>query len=328
VSAAARASRIEEYSNPGDLVVDPFCGAGVTLVEAMLCGRRSIGVDILSMATFITKVKTTPIAVTLDEAMAVAERASEIFQSSDLEVDLSSIFNVDYWFIEHTQRQLAAMLAAVEEEPDPDKRDFYRLAISCLVRAVSNAGNLESHLHVKVGKSIPDAFKLFRVRLLDMVSRERDFRSSLGRTHPSADVHLGDSRDLSALVADETVDFIFTSPPYGTRTKYASVYRLQMQLLGLQKMRGALETTKDFLGELGKTFAEMHRILKGGGRLAVLYGTNRHYSSLDVANLTASVGFELERTIACPVIDESKMVRGDYKRSMANEHLMVLSKPL
>src|SRR5690349_16548400 len=39
---------IEAYSNPGDVVVDPFCGAGVTLVEAMITGRHSIGVDVLS----------------------------------------------------------------------------------------------------------------------------------------------------------------------------------------------------------------------------------------------------------------------------------------
>lgn len=52
---------IKLFSNPGDLVVDPFVGGGTTLVEASNLGRLSIGIDINSLATFITKVKTTPL---------------------------------------------------------------------------------------------------------------------------------------------------------------------------------------------------------------------------------------------------------------------------
>jgi site-specific DNA-methyltransferase (adenine-specific) len=37
-------------SDPGDLVLDPFCGSGTTLVAASLLGRRSIGIDISESA--------------------------------------------------------------------------------------------------------------------------------------------------------------------------------------------------------------------------------------------------------------------------------------
>lgn len=36
---------LECFTNPGDLVVDPCCGSGTTLVAALTSGRRSIGVD-------------------------------------------------------------------------------------------------------------------------------------------------------------------------------------------------------------------------------------------------------------------------------------------
>jgi modification methylase len=37
---------IETYSEPGALVVDPMCGIGTTLVEAIELGRRAIGVEL------------------------------------------------------------------------------------------------------------------------------------------------------------------------------------------------------------------------------------------------------------------------------------------
>lgn len=38
---------IEEYSNPGDLVLDPFAGFGTTMVVAERLGRRGYGVELL-----------------------------------------------------------------------------------------------------------------------------------------------------------------------------------------------------------------------------------------------------------------------------------------
>lgn len=36
---------IERYTEPGDLVIDPMCGIGTTLVEASHLGRRSFGIE-------------------------------------------------------------------------------------------------------------------------------------------------------------------------------------------------------------------------------------------------------------------------------------------
>jgi len=45
---------IERFTRPGDLVLDPFGGSGVTAIEAMLLNRRAIHNDINPFANFIT----------------------------------------------------------------------------------------------------------------------------------------------------------------------------------------------------------------------------------------------------------------------------------
>jgi DNA modification methylase len=52
---------INENTNIGELVCDPFMGSGTTLVEAIVHGKRAYGTDINPVAVLITKAKTTPI---------------------------------------------------------------------------------------------------------------------------------------------------------------------------------------------------------------------------------------------------------------------------
>jgi hypothetical protein len=51
-------SVIEAYTQPGDWVIDPFAGGGTTLVEALALGRNALGIDISSLATFVSDAKT------------------------------------------------------------------------------------------------------------------------------------------------------------------------------------------------------------------------------------------------------------------------------
>ena len=50
---------IELLTEPNDLVLDSYMGSGTTLLEAMLRGRNSVGVDLNPLAVLISKVKTT-----------------------------------------------------------------------------------------------------------------------------------------------------------------------------------------------------------------------------------------------------------------------------
>lgn len=65
---------VERFSKPGDLVVDPFAGAGTIPLEASIRNRRAFGADISPYARILSKAKLSPPA-SLQAALDLAEKA-------------------------------------------------------------------------------------------------------------------------------------------------------------------------------------------------------------------------------------------------------------
>jgi site-specific DNA-methyltransferase (adenine-specific) len=68
---------IEISTNQGDVVLDPFCGSGTTLVAAKMKGRKSIGIDISQEAINLTKSRLETLVKT-ESALLQKGRASYI----------------------------------------------------------------------------------------------------------------------------------------------------------------------------------------------------------------------------------------------------------
>lgn len=65
---------IEQFSKEGDLIIDPFAGAGTIPLEAVIRGRRAFGADISPYSRILTVAKILPPA-TVDLAIEAAETA-------------------------------------------------------------------------------------------------------------------------------------------------------------------------------------------------------------------------------------------------------------
>lgn len=48
---------VQHYTKEGDIVLDCFCGGGVTVFESLALDRKVVGVDINPLATFITEMQ-------------------------------------------------------------------------------------------------------------------------------------------------------------------------------------------------------------------------------------------------------------------------------
>lgn len=78
---------ISHYSDPGDIIFDPFMGGGVTVVEALRLKRRVVGADVNPLAWFITREEVSNIDLTefesifADMTKKVGKRINSFYQT-------------------------------------------------------------------------------------------------------------------------------------------------------------------------------------------------------------------------------------------------------
>ena len=121
-------------------------------------------------------------------------------------------------------------------------------------------------------------------------------------------VLVGDSRLLLPDFPDQSFDFVVTSPPYWMilRKDWDHKVKAERKSKNLstrysddENDLGNLESYEQFLGELGKVFAECRRVLRKKRYMCVVVSDFRHKSEFvayhsDISREIESVGFSLE----------------------------------
>ncbi|WP_203261855.1 DNA methyltransferase [Streptococcus uberis] len=80
---------VNHYTNEKDIILDCFCGGGVTIYESVAQNRRAIGVDLNPLSTFITKMQI------FDGDLSVTENLLDNF-IKDIENKYSNVYKVKF----------------------------------------------------------------------------------------------------------------------------------------------------------------------------------------------------------------------------------------
>lgn len=229
------------YSKPGELVVDPMVGSGTTLVEARIMGRHGIGYEIDPLARLISQVKCREIE---ESSLRVAYETVVEKYMQDLaalkktpppqhiveRTILPDFYNRDYWFSSEVAISLVLLSHHISESSMSEEvRDFLWITFSSIIlakKSVANARDItHSRHHHWSHPQPPNVLEKFQSRFERMSKLMGEFRK-LCRRSPTTNtvVELGDARHLP--LAEETVDLIFTSPPYATALDYPRAHFL------------------------------------------------------------------------------------------------------
>lgn len=332
------------HVRPGDVVLDPFCGSGTTLLEAKLHGAHSIGVDINALSCLISMVKTTPLA-DLDRAdirrflRAVQREGAPNYRSTPF-CALPGI-DIDHWFQKNVSAEIAAIVSRIERDAQGAARDFLKVALSAIIVRVSNQESDTRYAAIQknIGDGQTTALFLRKAREnLDYASRS--FAKEGGAR---VAVHNADSRDLSFL-AEGRVDCVITSPPYANSYDYYLYHKFRCAWLGLDfkfAQNGEIGSRREYSSmkqkpgkwedDLCACLLQLRRVLKPRGDAFFVFGDSviageKIEGDKLMSAAAARAGFGMRDVSSAPLSGHSRAFNPAFAREGKKEHIIHLRK--
>ncbi|TPJ72805.1 hypothetical protein FJ419_27185 [Mesorhizobium sp. B2-6-2] len=308
----------------GHVVLDPMTGSGTVCRQASDNGLRAIGLDMDPLAVLMTRTWTSPQANDVSRALVTeviteARTLSEDVCLDWIDADAETEAFTRFWFADRQRchlRKIAAVLHHYREQRlsgnDAAALDIASLALSRIIVTKDNGASLardvsHSRPHKVSETSGFDVWRGFELAA-NSITKKLEAEPPKG----GVDVSRGDARSMAA-VGDQTVDAVFTSPPYLNAIDYLRGHRLALVWLGhsLPELRGirsnsigaerrpdqsdsaeefmsiraAIGTTEQlpsrfsnmidrYVQDLRRLMAEVARVLKPGGQATFVIGNS------------------------------------------------------
>lgn len=256
---------LEEFNlNENDIVLDPFCGTGTTLVEAKLQNIPSIGIEANPFAHFASSVK---VDWHIDTTMLLSI-AKEIkdYVNNEIEkqgiTDTPSIKNIEAKSLRQLTTEQEKLILKDSLSPLPlhkcltllDKINQYRntpfykyLGLALAKSAVFEFSNLRFGPEVGVGKLKSDSPVILPwFKEVQKIVKDIEHSKALNK-NVSAKAILSDSRNLKEILNGHKISAVITSPPYPNEKDYTRTTRLESVLLGFISSNDELKKFKKTL---------------------------------------------------------------------------------
>lgn len=296
---------IKTFTQPGDTVLDPFGGSGVTFVEALMLGRKAIHIDLNPLSDFIVKNLVQPVDLGLlgdsfrhvrdqfnmhapGTKAEIAKALRDYPHPTGVELPRNSdVRTIEQLFSPRQLAQLAYLKYLILKEP-ASVRSILLLMFSGLLNKV----NLTYHSSEgrSEGRGDSSIFRYYRYRIapdpaeIDMMTYfESRFKKVMAAkkelaglinatTIKNGTIIKGTATDLTS-IPSESIDYIYTDPPYGSKIPYLDLSVMWTSWLDLpvSKKDFALEaieggeaekTKEEYSSLLAESIDEMGRVLK------------------------------------------------------------------
>lgn len=236
-------------------ILDPFTGVGTALLSAELLATdhadtriHATGIERNPFIYFAAQTKVHWRRVDYERLLALGKRAIKRggVRGQDLP-ELSSI-RTGRCISQYVSKRLLAIQHAIRELSDGATRDALLLGVAASIEPLSKVRKDGRALRV-VRKAHPQIYTVLTAKWSQIQSDCQTMVKTMTSQLYYPKLIAGDGRDLQqAGIENESIDLVFTSPPYPNNIDYSEVYKLELWLLGF------IRTQDEFLSLRKTTF--------------------------------------------------------------------------
>jgi len=251
-------------SKKSDLIFDPFMGSGTVLVEAMLHGNNSIGIDLNPFAVLLSNVKTTPL-----DSKKLETTFKQILLNSKKDKQEKVIYdnapnftsrkskkdNLNFWYPVKNSNDLQILKNHIFLIKDKQISNFFKICFSLTTRRVSFQKNSIYKIYRmqddKRKEHEPDTLTEFQKICEKNIKNMKNFTEKIGTKHAIANTILGNTMDAPEILGTKKPTLLVTSPPYGdhqTTVAYGQFSRHPGMWLELPEQEELLAVDSEGLG--------------------------------------------------------------------------------
>ena len=343
---------IKAYTDKGDVVLDPFGGSGITAIEALILGRKAIHIDIAPLANFITEeiaispVKLSKLVKCFQEiGNNCAAKINELYE---LEEDRIEDMEIPYWYPKNvrlpknadvqyvhelfTRRALIALSILhehIRHIKDKVIRNLLLFTFSGTLAKVnrtfvSAVGRKESRGGATIFSVYryyvpPDPVELhvweqFEMRFKRLIKAKKETNDLIGKNYKPDTIRIiqDSATRLSKILKPESVDYIYTDPPYGAHIAYLDLTTMWDAWLKFKVTEddrqqeviegGDLDKSKEeYTKLLSDSIGEMFKVLKQNRWLSIVFAHKDPAYWDTIVKSCQNVGFEYINTAVQPV---------------------------
>lgn len=336
---------IEKYSNEQDLIFDPFVGSGTTLLSSSVLNRRCIGTDINYIAILISQFKL--LQFNNSEIKDLEKFILNIEQNYLKEIEHVEKFtyqSINHWFCENSINFLSYIKQQVKNLNNENEKIFCNLVMSSIINIVSNQDSDTRYAAIKKPNleldKIADIYiKRFNQILTLFVEFNKEKRNCTDNKP-----YLTDAKNCTNILKPNSVDLLFTSPPYINTYDYYLYHKHRMNWLefdvkysmnneiGSRREYSSLKHNETkFNNDMQNILNKCDKVLKPKGTTIIVIGDgciagNMYDAKTNLENICKNFNWHLADYSYTLLDNTSRSFQQSYRTKGKKEHVMIFKK--